>query len=174
MMRLRALTFFAVALVAASVQAMNPAQDPKEVLTELKNIDCKIQGKECKYLAAVEAVAFLDSCPTAFVRKFNVTVRPDELKTIQEVVQGWTELRDPELKAAVLNPDNKLRRHLAASLLEYLSGLPSDDLGIECSRLGAIKEGEPAENMSEILRGTKNFKAFEDERRPAMPKPAAD
>ncbi|MFP3637706.1 hypothetical protein [Paraburkholderia sp. SIMBA_054] len=143
-------------LSSVDAHAFDPLEAPAAAIERLKTIDCSTQPDECRYFAAVEAASFVDACPVAFGHKFSELDHSAD-KELASLLDDWTALTPATLRAAVLSPQNKLRRYLAGKAIDYLSDLPSDDLGIECSRLGLIKHGDSPEDMSEILKLSKNF-----------------
>jgi hypothetical protein len=173
---LRALVFFTFAIFGiahADDKLIDPRLDPKEVISALPSIDCGQRADACRYIAAVESAAYFDVCPTEFDRRFGrEKVDHSEDAEIMSWLPAWKSLIPATLKTAVLDPNNRLRYHLAGKIAEYLKSVPSADLGIECSRVGEIKMQRPAEEMSELLRATKNWSS-RDQSLLRMPAPSS-
>jgi hypothetical protein len=152
-------SLFAAGLLStlAGCAAHQDSNMPKE-LQSLGTLDCSKDREQCHYIAAFEVAAYFDACPTAIARKFN---SPDadgaELVLIDGWLANWKDLDTPQLKAAVLDKNNPLRLYLKDQTLDYLASIPVDDVGLECSRLGMVKEGQTAVSMSDLLRHTKDF-----------------
>lgn len=157
-------TVFTIALLvmwvsSAPTFAYDAAEPGPAALDRLKTVDCETQQEECRYFAVVETLAFAEACPVAFSRKFG---RDDGtyVPQVTSWVRTWSALQPEELRAAALDPKNKLRNYLAQQVEDYLSTLPADDLGIECSRIAIIKEGKLPDDKSDVLRLTRNYEAW--------------
>jgi hypothetical protein len=150
---------------ANAYDASDPATD---ALKRAATLDCATQPDECRYLAALEYIAFARTCPAAIAKKFHTEQQePKNASDVEKYINEWSALNTPELKTAVLAPNNKLRRFLEQTTAQYLAGLPSDDLGIECARIGVIKRGELPEYMSDLLAQTKNYETWRTTNVPA-------
>ena len=142
-------------LFAASAHAFDHSMSSQTAPESLKKLDCQVDAMECRYYAAVEVAAYFDACPAAFERKFGRPLTLEESTLIQGYLLAWPSLRPASMKDAVLSRDNKLRQFLAGKTLERLTSGTSADMGSECSRIGMVKDEQPPENMSELLKVTR-------------------
>lgn len=132
-------------------------QAPKEIRS-LSTLDCAVEKAQCHYIAAVEVAAYFDACPIAIAKKFAGSApNPAELAEMNAWLDNWKDLDTPALKSTVLDKNNPLRVYLKDITIKYLASVPADDVGIECSRLGMVKDGELAVSMSDLLRATKGY-----------------
>ncbi|MBN3761168.1 hypothetical protein [Burkholderia sp. Ac-20365] len=153
------LVMAALAMSSGAAYAFDAAEPAAAALARLESIDCATQPDECRYYAAVETLSFADACPVAFERKFGEQDEKSVAK-IKSWIDAWTALRPQALRTAALDPKNKLRLYLDGKSADYLSTLPSDELGIECSRIAVIKDGKAPEEQSGLLRETLNYEAW--------------
>jgi hypothetical protein len=153
--------FLGLLVIGDIAHAYDASEPANEALEHMATLDCAAQHEDCRYFAALEYVAFARTCPAAIAKKFRLTQEEQKAtRDVEENIKEWTALDTPGLKAAVLSPGNKLREFLEQTTAEYLAGLPSDDLGIECARIGVIKRGELPEYMSDLLAQTKNYETW--------------
>jgi hypothetical protein len=144
--------------ISTNANAYDATEQAKAALDRLATVDCATQPGECRYFAAVETVAFVQVCPSAFAQKFHMGV--EGLPELKSALQKWPALEPAELKAAVLAPHNDLRRYFELTAYDYLVTLPADELGIECSRINVVLDGVLPEKGSDILKTTKNYEAW--------------
>jgi hypothetical protein len=157
----RSAVFSGLLAIGALAHAYDAAEPASEALKRVATLDCSTQHNECRYFAALEYIAFARSCPAAIANKFHLPQEEQkDAADVEKYIREWSALNTPDLKAAVLSPDNKLREFLEQTTTQYLAGLPSDDLGIECARIGAIKRGELPEYTSDLLAQTKNYEIW--------------
>lgn len=133
------------------VLAYNPQQPPAEALAELKTVNCASTPDECRYVAALEVLAFFHACPGEWARRGGKQLSEDEAAFMADAITSWHSLENPYLRAAVLAKENALRDYLIAQTKQYLTGLPAEEMAIECSRIAAVKDQHPAEEMSNLL-----------------------
>lgn len=142
----------------AGESIIDASLDPEQVMKTLPTLDCSKQADECRYIAAVEAAAYFDTCVSELDRRFgreNVDHSHDP--EIRGWLPTWKPLSPASVKAAVLDPNNRFRLYLAVQVALYLRKIRSDDVGIECSRPGGVMANQPAEEMSGLLRRTRNW-----------------
>lgn len=138
-------------LIAGSVHAYSPTDDPQVTLGNLVKVNCATTPDECRYVAAVEVAAYFDACPRYWTASGGKPLSKEDAAWIASALQDWKALNPPALRAAVLAKDNRLRAYLVDRTTKYLKGLPVDDAAIECSRIASVKEQHPAEEMSDLL-----------------------
>lgn len=143
-------TLLALTLSSAAL-AYNPSQAPEEALAGLKTVDCVATPDECRYVAAVEVLAFFHACPGEWAQRGGKKLSAEEAAFMADAVMNWRALDNPYLRAAVLARENLLRDHLIATTKQYLAGLPNEEMAVECSRIAAVKDQHPAEEMSNLL-----------------------
>lgn len=124
---------------------------------KLKKTDCSENKNNCRYYAAIEYVAFSQACLYAIEYKFKEPTRQEDIIEIKNLLKNWKAIEEPNLHKAVLYDENDFKNKLTQQISDYLIKLPVDDIGIECSRIGLIKEQANPEEMSDLLKVTKNF-----------------
>lgn len=146
--------------------------DPTKMKSELVSTDCSVDVETCEYYAAAETASYFYACPKAFNKKFPGSVSKEDEAMISSWLNNWYVMKKPELKAALTDPANKVVTTLRKAILENLISGPADDMGIECSRLGMVQEdlNKPAEDMSDVLQGTKNYDTWHARRHPELQK----
>lgn len=127
---------------------------------KLMKTDCSIISDECRYYAALEYVAFAKACGVVFSNKTKGTEKDIKEFDIQvsSLLENWKAIEEPKMHVAVLSENNPFKQYLNRVVLEYLMDISMTDLGIECSRIGLIKENKNPEHMSELIQATKNKK----------------
>lgn len=143
-------TLLALALSGPAL-AYSPNQAPEDALAALKTVDCLATPEECRYVAAVEVLAFFHACPGEWVSRGGRQLSEEEAAYMAGAITNWRSLENPYLRAAVLAKENPLRDHLIAKTKQYLAGLPNEEMAVECSRIAAVKDQHPAEEMSNLL-----------------------
>lgn len=154
--------FLAFVLAVTSIQAFAyDSTDSFEVArNKLLNTDCSVSPNDCRYYAAIEYVAFANACLIAFDYKFKSKVSEEEVSQVNSWIENWKAIEEPEMHNAVLNKNNPFKEKITKDTIKYLKNSPVDDVGIECTRLTAIKENQMPEGMSDLIVGTKNYKQW--------------
>lgn len=151
-----------MALVTTQSFAYNPNDSYEVAKEKLSKTDCSISSTDCRYYAAIEYVAFAKACPIAFAYKTKGT--NEEIKEfdimVNELINNWKAIQDPTMNQAVLSNHNPFKEKTTKDLISYLKGSPIDDVGIECSRIGLIKDNKMPEETSDLIATTVNFKQW--------------
>lgn len=148
------------ALVSWPTYSFVYSQDPDSALAGIKELDCKKDVGDCRYYSSVEIASYFDSCPSALgdrLKNFDKTTERELNNLYQGMLKDWLLSDSVVLADSVLHQENKLRHHLSSYTKEYLAGLPTKKIISECNKVARAVNGEPAENMSELLRTTKNY-----------------
>lgn len=132
----------------------------KVAIEKLKKTDCAENLQNCRYYAAVEYVAFSQACMYAFEYKFKEKATKEDIHEIKELLEHWKAIEEHNMHKAVLYDNNDFKDKLTQKTADYLVSIPVDDMGIECSRIGLIKEQANPEETSDILKATVNFKQW--------------
>lgn len=147
-------------LVTTQVFAFDKADSVEKVEKSLQKTDCAKDLNECRYLAAIEYVAFNNACLLSFQDKFHTPLSKEDLEKTRDALENWTAISDLRMQDAVLSNDNVLRIAIQKDLVSYLEKGTADDWSIECTRINFIAQNHNPEEMSEILNKTLNYKAW--------------
>lgn len=139
---------------AAPGYAFDITHDPRYVMAAVPALDCAARPDECRYLAAVEVAAYVDTCPGALEQRFGGVLAGGE--SSQRWLADWKALTPPALREAVLAPQNRLRKHLGEKIGAYLRVLPEEELTVECARLLFVRDHAPVEGLSDFVLMAKN------------------
>jgi thiamine pyrophosphate-dependent acetolactate synthase large subunit-like protein len=127
---------------------------------KLLNTDCSVSQNDCRYYAAIEYVAFANACLVAMEYKFKSKVSEEEIQEVNSWIENWKAIEEPQMHSSVLSKSNPFKEKILKDTITYLKNSPVDDVGIECTRLAAIKENQMPEGMSDLIAGTKNYKQW--------------
>lgn len=149
-------------LIANQSFAYDPTNTFEVARQNLVKTDCSISPQECRYYAAIEYVAFAKACGIAFFykRKGKESDLEDFDKQVNVLIENWEAIKEPQMHEAVLSKNNPFREQTTNSIIDYLKSSPLDDISIECSRVGAIKENQIPEEVSDLIQATLNYKKW--------------
>jgi hypothetical protein len=158
---LKKIIFALLAIWSISASAYDPNITSTKALEQIKQIDCSNALKECRYYAAVEYIAFFESCKNTIASERHNPVTAKENANYNKVIQNWGIFKDPLLKYAVLQAPNLLKDKLIHDTTSYLKTISQDEKRQECSRFGIAKNNGNPENNSEILQLSRNYGAWQ-------------
>ena len=130
-----------------------------EVIEKISQLDCSKDVDDCRYYGAIEYLSFAWACPVAYNEKTKTPEKiKDDEKLISKMVDDWQAIQDPKIKKALFAKSNPFRDAMNKETLRYLRAIPVGEVAIECTRVQYIQENKNPEDMSELLRGTKNYR----------------
>lgn len=152
--------------LSSVAHAFDPTQTPEAAIKHLQTLDCRADKADCRYYATMEVVGYFDTCMDVLGQRLK-KVAPQEDEIVRTMLKDWLAKAPKLIRSAALDPGNKLRPYLDARTSEYLKEIPLDEAAIECSRISEAAKGKPAEDMSELLKATRNYNQWREPRQAA-------
>lgn len=143
--------------VENKIHNYNAGDSYKVAMQKIKKTNCAEDLQSCRYYAAVEFVAYAQACLYAKEYKFKTPTSKEDISDMKYLLENWKAIEEPAIHKAVLYDKNDFKNKLTQKTADYLIKLPVNDLNIECSRIGFIKDQDNPEEMSEVLKDTKSF-----------------